>query len=340
MNLFKLKPGWILQTLINRLPRSLRGWANGAAWLGSWYCFISSPLSILADFRWVLDCATFLIQRSGILREPLIFAGSVLHAIVETWRSITRPVSEILFGWLPIDVPQWASDLSVLAAILVFGLARSAWIKWSAQTKALRESPVTIRSAESELAVAANTKAAVFKAAEELQELEAYIAKMNAAEEGGRLMIDLPSRLSDMNDVVRSYQRIDMDDPRITSMPALRSLSRLSDDANGAANFHFRDFVGEERRQRAKEESDAQIANLGDVLLQRAHSERDGLRSRIRELDATGKRPLTVASDNSVDFIGALVSSRRVQHRALVIFVFLAAAFAVDLLYVGFVLKE
>jgi hypothetical protein len=52
--------------------------------------------------------------------------GYMLHAVVETWRAVVHPPLELLFGWLPFEVPLIVRELLVVAAFVTTGWVRAA----------------------------------------------------------------------------------------------------------------------------------------------------------------------------------------------------------------------
>lgn len=110
--------------------------ALGVAW--SWFSQVTSVVGlvgIVEDLKVWLRTAAWCTERvraaAPQLADFLAGLGAAIHAGLEFFRGLYRPIFEFLFGWLPFDVPVLAMDILVVAIFV----AASRWRIGSAYLK-------------------------------------------------------------------------------------------------------------------------------------------------------------------------------------------------------------
>lgn len=122
-------PDRIVRRLLRRssLPRWLQRTVQWAVVVLAWASVIGSVFSIAASARWVIDASASVYQFAATHLPLMLGVFDLLHHGIEVWRSITRPVFDFLFGWVPFDVPRVALDILVIVSVVVGGAVRG-WL--------------------------------------------------------------------------------------------------------------------------------------------------------------------------------------------------------------------
>jgi hypothetical protein len=101
----------------------------GKGWF--WFSNITSVvglISIIDDLKlWIATAAQIIAWvQSAIpgLAEALLAVGRAIHVVLEIFRALARPLFDLLFGWLHIQVPQMAKDAVIVAIFVALGLVR------------------------------------------------------------------------------------------------------------------------------------------------------------------------------------------------------------------------
>lgn len=94
--------------------------------LTAWAGLISSVLSIFSYAAWVIDSCLYLYEFAAENAPKLVVLFDGISAMVDWWRSVTHPVRDFLFGWLPFNVPRWTIDVTVILTVSFGGFVR-AW---------------------------------------------------------------------------------------------------------------------------------------------------------------------------------------------------------------------
>lgn len=118
--------------------------ALGAAWF--WFSQATSIvglIGIVEDLKLWVDTAAWLIAQARALApgfaDALVAIGAALHAALELFRGVFRPLFDFLLGWLPFDVPQIAKDAAVVAVFALLGhwrMRRKHFRDWRAVSQA------------------------------------------------------------------------------------------------------------------------------------------------------------------------------------------------------------
>jgi len=109
------------------LPRWARRIVQWAVVVLAWASIIGSTLSIASSARWVIDASASVYQFASANLPLVLGLFDLLHHGIELWRSVTQPIFDILFGWVPFEVPRVALDMLIIVGVVVGGAARG-WL--------------------------------------------------------------------------------------------------------------------------------------------------------------------------------------------------------------------
>ncbi|MEZ5956468.1 MAG: hypothetical protein R3C27_04565 [Hyphomonadaceae bacterium] len=109
----------------------------GAAWF--WFSQATSIIGlvgIIEDLKAWASVATWLMHQvqavAPLLASTLDAMGVLVHAGLELFRSVFRPVFDFLLGWVPFEIPQFVKDAAVVMVFVLLG-------RWRTKSKHLDE---------------------------------------------------------------------------------------------------------------------------------------------------------------------------------------------------------
>ena len=96
----------------------------------AWAGLISSCLSVFSYAAWIIDSCVIIYGWVSENFPRLVIILDSIEKVVDCWQSITLPVRDFLFGWLPFRIPRWVIDILVIVCVLASGAIR-AWFATS-----------------------------------------------------------------------------------------------------------------------------------------------------------------------------------------------------------------